>query len=83
MCVQKWLSTGDFADGRWNADLNALGRRLADLTTEEQLSYTLNVTLDEGFRLGRRSGVLRHPADGVQNIEDNRIQNLTLHHSRC
>ena len=83
-CVQKWLSTGDFADGRWNADLNALGRRLADLTTEEQLSYTLNVTLDEGTEGWDGDVVFSDIPLTARNIEDgaNWIQNLTLHHSR-
>ena len=82
-CVQKWLSTGDFADGRWNADLNALGRRLADLTTEEQLSYTLNVTLDEGTEGWDGDVVFSDIPLTARNIEDgaNWIQNLTLHHT--
>jgi len=80
-CVQKWLSTGDFADGRWDADLNALGRPLAKLTKEEQLSYTLNVKLDEGTEGWDGDVVFSDIPLMARNIEDgsNWIHNLTLH----
>ena len=66
-CVQKWLSTGDFADGRWNADLNALGRPLAKV--DHGRAVELHPQREAGRRhgrLGRRRGVLRHPADGEE-----------------
>lgn len=80
-CVQKWLSTGDFADNRWDADLNALARPLAKLTKEEQLSYTLNVKLDEGTEGWDGDVVFSDIPLMARNIEDgaNWIHHLTLH----
>ena len=81
-CVQKWLSTGDFADGRWNADLNAWSstcrfdhRRAAELHPQRDAGR-------RNGRLGRRSGASDIPLT-ARNIEDgaNWIQNLTLHHT--